>query len=189
MSTMAKLTTIGLYEWDDTLFDSMVLPPSIDKDKFVNVFLMEHGEAPVLFPDWDYMKFYLTSWAAKWYDSIERIVAVMNDDYNPLDNYNRHEEYEDTEKTDTDYKNNGTIENTVSAYNVNTYQPDTKQLNNNSGDSGVDRNLKHNAHLWGNIGVTTSQQMLKEEMRIRENTNIYSVISDMLYNEVCYYIY
>lgn len=189
MSTLMKVTMLGLYEYDDTLFDSLVLPPALDKDIFVNTFLTEHGEAPVTYPDWDYMRFYITSWGAKWYDSIERICAVMADDYNPLDNYNRHEEYTDTESTDSEYSSDGTSENQVSAYNVNTYQPDTKEINNASGETGTDRELKHNAHLWGNIGVTTSQQMLNEELKIREQKNIYSIVASMLYEEVCYYIY
>lgn len=189
MSTIMKVTMIGLYEYDDTLFDNMVLPPAVDKEKFINTFLTEYGENPVTFPDWDYMRFFLTTWSAKWYDSIERIAAVLEDDYNPLDNYNRHEEYTDTENTDSGFSSSGTSEDQVSAYNVNTYQPDQKTINGSSGTSDTDRTLSHTAHLWGNIGVTTSQQMLTEEMKIRRNVNIYHVLAEMLFEETCLYIY
>ena len=150
MSTTPKLTMIGLYEYDDTLFDDMTLPEGIVKDDFINTFLLNYGEYPVIYTRWDIMKFALGIWSKKWYHSIERIIYAMTEEYNPLHNFDRHEEYTDTEginressartegntQTDTDNDTTGTTtntgnttgstENTVSAYNSDAYQPDTK---------------------------------------------------------------
>lgn len=54
-------------------------------------------------------------------------------------------------------------------------------------DSGNERNRELRA--YGNIGVTTSQQMLKEEMMIRQNVNLYDVLAEMFFREFCVYVY
>lgn len=54
-------------------------------------------------------------------------------------------------------------------------------------DSGNERNRELRA--YGNIGVTTNQQMLKEEMMIRQNVNLYDVLAEMFFREFCVYVY
>lgn len=46
----------------------------------------------------------------------------------------------------------------------------------------------HKARLFGNIGVTTSQQMLESELSIAE-WNLYSHISDLFCSEFCIMVY
>ena len=42
--------------------------------------------------------------------------------------------------------------------------------------------------IHGNIGVTTSQQMLASELQIRPKLNIYDLITDMFYKEFMLFI-
>ena len=65
----------------------------------------------------------------------------------------------------------------------------TKADENIKEDGKTDRELEHTAHLYGNIGVTTSQQMLEAEVNLRMKINIYSLISELLYRELCVYTY
>ena len=213
MSTLAKLTMIGLYNYNASLFDEMALPPEIDKQVFIDSFLLKYGEAPVIYPSWDTMKFALGVFSKKWYHSIERIIRAMLEDYDPLHNFDRYEEYTDTEgkegenklnldSTDTTKTSGGsTVTADVSAYNESTYSPDTKEttdndmtvetehIGSNTATSSEDRELKHIGHLYGNIGVTQSTQMLLSETEARMNNNIIDIVSDMLYKEVCIYVY
>lgn len=46
----------------------------------------------------------------------------------------------------------------------------------------------HNAHIYGNIGVTTSQQMLQSELDIAR-FNIYEAIADLFITEFCILVY
>lgn len=248
MSTTPKITMIGLYNHDNALFDDMQLPTGIDKELFVNVFLLNYGEFPVIYTNWDIMKFAIGVWSKKWYDSIERIILAMTEEYNPLHNFDRYEEYTDvegkkgtsTEKRNTSDKRNANetikenadrsidtnadgslnqeVENSVSAYNEDTYQPDNKEnTTSNStntsnteeestrsikrdstdnatgeatanGTTSEDRNLKHIGHLYGNIGVTQSTQMLNAELDLRRAQNIIDIVAAMLYKEVCIYV-
>lgn len=59
-----------------------------------------------------------------------------------------------------------------------------------SNDSSGDSNeiMQHEAHLFGNIGVTTSVQMLTEDLKIAE-WNLYEHISDIFIDEFCILVY
>ena len=237
MSLTPRLTLIGMYNYDSDLFHLLSLPDGMDRDLFVNCLLMRYGENPVIFPTVPFFKSAVGVWSAKWYDSLERMLEAVTEDYNPLHNYDRHESYTDTETgsttgtstgtnsgtiadqgaeesqyvTDTD--TTGTEENTISAENVSTYQPDNKREDSGTLDSTVtgrvskgntrtenrsdsrtengsnSRNLNHTAHLYGNIGVTTSQQMLLEEIKLRKDLSIYDVAAELFYREFCLYVY
>ena len=221
MSTIPRLTMIGLYEYNDTLFDKMNLPAGINRTEFIDAFLLKYGECPVIYPNWGTMQFALGVWSKKWYQSIERIIRALTEEYNPLHNFDRHEEYSDTESksetsemsydsgiTETDTRKidtDGTSTDEVSAFNEDTYQPDRKNTVDNteahSGSveterSGSDtnemtgsRDLTHTGHLYGNIGVTESTTMLMHEIDVRSNNNIIDIVADMLYKEICIYVY
>lgn len=221
MSTTPKITMIGMYNHDEKLFDEMTLPPEINKEDFINTFLLNYGEFPVMYPSWQILKFAIGVWSKKWYHSIERIIRAMTEEYDPLHNFDRHELYTDTENksekntmsygstiTETDSREietDGTNEAEVSAYNEDTYQPDNRQtVNNTESHSGSieterdgkdtndmtgNRGLTHEGHLYGNIGVTKSTDMLMDELTVRRNENILDIVSEMLFKEVCIYTY
>lgn len=105
--------------------------------------------------------------------------------------------------TDT---NRGTVERTMSADNSDSYEPDYKDTNsqtdtvetesNNKADVSADRALDEsttdsNAHTlraYGNIGVTTTQEMLDAQRKI-VRYNVYDEIADSFKDEFCLYIY
>lgn len=107
--------------------------------------------------------------------------------------------------------NGGTSQNDVSAYDqASSYSPKDKRTDSftdsDNGTSGVtdttsnngtfsengseqgQRILTHTAHLFGNIGVTTSQQMLQSQLDI-SRWNIYENIADLFCDEFCIMIY
>ena len=123
---------------------------------------------------------------------------------------------ENADRTTDTYNDSNTTdetERTVSAYNEDSYQPDNKETgtanttaNGNieeessrketrsgtddlTGATSEDRNLKHEGHLYGNIGVTKSTDMLLDEIGIRRQQNILDIVSEMLFKEVCIYTY
>lgn len=173
MSTTPKMTMIGLYNYNNALFDNVDLPEGIDKSDFINTFLLNYGEYPVIYPAWDIMKFALGVWSKKWYHSIERIILAMTEEYNPLHNFDRHESYTDTENkaetntttygstiTETDTRQidtDGTNTAEVSAYNESTYQPDNKQTIDNtethSGSVETERDGKDINDMTGSRGL------------------------------------
>lgn len=248
MATM-RLTMIGLYDYDSTLFDGADFPEGIDKDLAVETILLRCGESPALYQSAPFMKMKISNTARKWYNNIEHMLRAINEDYDPLHNYDRFEEWTETDKKSETTNHTETVKDTsktestetneiesdktgsasdnvskttvneVSAFNSNDYQPSNKttesgqnnstdgeaistQSTNEQSGSGetnrdvkgdnkyeTDNNLSHNAHLYGNIGVTTSQQMLESEFKLRQNINIYDVIAEIFFKELCIYIY
>lgn len=102
----ATLTLIGMYNWDNTLFNSLVLPDGIDKDLFVNTLLLKAGEFEVLYADPDFMKQAIAVWGSKWYRTFDRWLEGTQATWNPIHNYDRFEdltvqEYKSYSESDT----------------------------------------------------------------------------------------
>lgn len=57
-----------------------------------------------------------------------------------------------------------------------------------STDKSNDREYTHTSHEWGNIGVTTSQSMLAEELRI-QSWSIYQHMADLFCKELLIQVY
>ena len=289
---MAKITTIGMYSFDPTLFDGVVFPAGINKQLAVDEILTRSGEFEIIYPDVSFFKAMLEHWANKHYRTFEKWVEGLAAEFDPLYNYDRFEEYQD-ERTGSDSRtgkslhngvnneqitnsheastkengvenvsntstastgttgsrsttnnelveNGGETENTVSAFDSSAYEPKDKQTSStsqstnattgevsgtdstSSGTSGTTtasgsigsesgtessaRNgvtadehhesenrvnnevVKHTAHLYGNIGVTTSAQMLREFLDV-ERFNIYENIADLFIDEFCILVY
>lgn len=214
--SLSKITLIGFNNYYEHLWDELSLPSGINKDLLINNILLRGGEFEVLYSDPVFMMHAIGVWSNKWNRTFEKWLKALSEEYNPLHNYDRHEIYTDihseNEKINrsesvaahdtSDSSGSGNTENKVSAYDVATYQPhdeaDTSSSGHNESDSSTavsgnnNRNtnatIKHDAHLYGNIGVTTSQQMLKDELDI-DTWNIYEHITDLFLNEFAIYIY
>ena len=213
----SKLTMIGLYEYDNTLFDNLSLPEELDKDTLVDNILLRSGEFEVIYPDADFMKFSIGAWSRKWSATITRWVTALAIEYNPLENYDRYEHW--TDERDISGSSSGsesgsssgstggttgsTTTNKVSAYDSgNTLTTHDQSETNgsdstsNSGEYGsehsdehsADDDLEHDGRIHGNIGVTTSQQMLLSELDLGY-WNIYEKITDLFLTEFVIPIY
>ena len=87
-----------------------------------------------------------------------------------------------TDVVDQDGSDTGTITNTGSV--TGTYS--NSNSDNESGDDSFEN--KHNGRMYGNIGVTTSQQMLQSELDIAR-WNMYEHIADLFASEFCIMVY
>lgn len=229
MSTIQRLTLIGLYNFDASLFDSLDLPEDYDKQTFIDSLLIEHGEKCVLYSNPDFMKYSIGAWGRKWALELERIAQALKAEYDPIYNYDRHEEYTDNEgrkltsTTNAGHKatdspdfdviretnDNAVTENQTSAYNSSSYQPESKTIvdggketattkgktqdlsetSNSKTDDAETRNFSHKAHLYGNIGVTTSAAMVSEVVQQRFKYNLYGTAARLFANELLIGIY
>ena len=135
-----------------------------------------------------------------------------NDKRNDIENSNASALSASTSNTVTGSSSGSTTEQKVSAYDSSSYSEKEKEEGSahtsqtGSGDStastesasnnikGSDASgtsneiVKHAAHLYGNIGVTTSQQMLKDELDVA-TWNLYEHISDIFIDEFCILVY
>lgn len=215
----------ALLDWDNTLFDNMSLPDDVALDDVVDHIIFKYGDAPLFSPDPAVMKYYITKWSARRLPQWVRFKNAIEEEYNPLENYDRTEETTDyfthghkivtnddlkhgeTITTDDDLTHGHTLENQISADNASTYQPDNKSINSgidqrdiSEGHSGTDeRDLDethsgqdkrdYDSHIHGNIGLTTSQQMLQSELNLIPKLDLLDFIADDFHSEFNIMIY
>ena len=248
----AKITTVGFYQYmnayNNDLFGLLNLPPGIDKDTLINNILLRGGEFEVVYSNPDFYKSAIGLWSNKHYHTFEKWINALNIDYNPLENYDRTEEWTD----DNSKENIGTIINdnvvnnlinnkgkqtittdghdaftgigsstsidTISSYDSSDFQNDKKNENNSTNETSSNTNTNstkiddlseslnsstkntqtdnlseslnsiHKGRMHGNIGVTTSQQMLQSELDVAK-WNIYEQITDLFLSEFCIMVY
>ena len=88
---MARLTLNGMYQYDDTIFDGMVLPPDYDRQALFMEIMTRSGQ---LFPYHqvpEILKAAIRLWFSRNYLNFYRIMAALTAEYNPIENYNRYE--------------------------------------------------------------------------------------------------
>lgn len=222
---MAKLTLMGMYYWwmnneAGDFFDSLNLPTSsiISAANFrtqvKNAILVNGGEFGCLYGDPSWMRTMMSMWSGTMLPIWQRMLDALELKYNPIENYDRQEEWRDTENgiisrtgktsgngtsagmsTQTTEGNPETTES-VSAYNTTTFSPDKKteitlDEKQKSSSTVVNKDTKeetgketHNnatfrsGRTHGNIGVTTSQQMLMSEIDVAQYNSMYNYIAD-----------
>ena len=91
------LSIITMFKYDPTLFDDMVIPAELDKDLLTDNIMLELGELELLFNDPNMIKFAIGRWSAKELKKWEKLYATTVLDYNPIENYNRTDDFTDTE--------------------------------------------------------------------------------------------
>lgn len=91
MGRAAKLSPLGLYNWDQTIFDLMQIPKQLNRETLIDNLLAETAELEVLYPNPVVFKNLLGVWSAKNLDVWNRLYATTQYDYNPIENYNRYE--------------------------------------------------------------------------------------------------
>lgn len=200
MMSKATMTLIGLYNYDNTLFDKLTMPQGIDKDLLVNNILLRGGEFEVLYSNPVFLQNMFSVWSRKWERTFSKWHEALNLDYNPLDNFDRKEEWTDTGKSKITDKNktvnagSDTIESEVSAYDTSSYSPSNKNTTTLGTNTTIDdtttgdNESTHVGRMHGNIGVTTSMQLIESELSLDE-WNLYEHITDIFLKEFVIAVY
>ena len=162
------LSLLGLYQYDNRIFDGLVVPQEVDKETLINNILSETAEFEVLYPEPRFLSNVIAAWSAKELPVWEKLVETLHYEYDPISNYDRNEESTNT----------GESLGKVAGYNA-------SDLVNSSGAS---TDVRRRARIWGNIGVTTTQQMIDEQRRIVK-FNIMDYIIDSFIRRFCLTIY
>lgn len=97
----ATLSLLGLYQYDNTIFDELVLPEGMDKQLYINNLLMETAELEVLFSNPATMRSVIGIWSSAHLDSWSKMWNTTKLEYNPIENYDRQEDWTDNNKTNS----------------------------------------------------------------------------------------
>lgn len=192
------VSILTLYNYDETLFEGMSLPqavlddegqeiaPAIDKAQVIDLIIAECGELNLVWSNPSYLKNLITQWSAaknlKWQRSYDALATK----YNPLENYDRKEDAQSirTPNLLSEYDNSGdgSSKEFENGYNSgeqvqSSSTENESQTSGSTKQTGTDTNVV-TSRIHGNIGVTTSQQMLESELKIANNITIETIVED-----------
>lgn len=204
----AKFTLIGCYQYYNNqgldLFEKLTLPEGIDKDTLTSNILLKGGEFEVQSGSPVFIHDSIEIWAKVYEATFTRWLEALAIEYAPLENYDRMEHWTDaldgsgssnsTGTLDTTYDD--AVERTKSAYDSSSYQPYDKVTTHATTDTDttdrtsttIDNDSEHNGRIHGNIGVTTSQQMLTQELDMGY-WNLYERITQLFLQEFVIPVY
>lgn len=171
----SMLSIIGLYNWDDAIFDQLHLPDDVNRDEVIYNILMECGELNILYPDWDFMYAAIDYWSRKELPTWNRVYKLTTLEYNPIENYDRYESEMEHEQTanDGESSNIGNEANQSSSRNANNTNNttvnkvagyNTDGLGVQSGNSQTGLSMDNEATA-GTRHIDNSQTATNEELR------------------------
>ena len=165
------------------LFDDCTVPDELDMMRVRSAIIMRCGLLTPLYSEPMTQRAATAQFFGENQWNFTHILNIVNAEYSPIENVN--EDRTETEgigrshNHQTEYGRN--TERTISAENVGTYSPDNKTVEGGSdtraGGDSEDRALTVNRR--GNIGVTTNQQMINEELDLLDRFNPYKFIADL----------
>ena len=95
----AKFTLIGCNNYFNnlgvSLWDNLIIPASLNKETLTDNILLRGGEFEVQYGSPDFIRFAIGSWSKKWAPTMQRWVDALAIEYNPLENYDRIEDWTD----------------------------------------------------------------------------------------------
>lgn len=190
------ITVTGVYSHYPNLFDLMQLPDGVDMETALDNILFQCGEMELLYSEPSFLRAMIGNWSKRRTYKWKTLQDTTTLEYNPIENYDRQEEWSDEESGNSEAGGNtstsgnsldkkkgfegGDLVETSGASDSSTAQTSS------TGSSST--KSKHSGYVHGNIGITTSQQMLMSERDVA-NFSIYDVIAQDFAREFCMYLY
>ena len=155
---MATLSVMGLYQFNNKIFDGMVIPNGVDKELLINNILIECAELETLYPNDEIFKLVVDNWSAKELPTWEKLFELFNMEYNPLynvdayetiteerdltydhentDTHNLTHKHDNTETQDITHTIDETETNSTSGFNSDAFQNHDKSVRDGSNNDG-----------------------------------------------------
>lgn len=195
----SKITLLGFYNWDSTLFDLLDLPTGVESGLLIDTILMRGGEYEVIYSNPGLLKDLIGSWSTRWkpvFTNWLRANTALGESA-PLENYDRIETWSDSASTSESSAGSSSTSTSdsssasesmsetanVSAYDSANLVPDSsgnKVAGTHTNGTGFTQQGNilnsngtsysiHGGRTHGNIGVTTTAQMYKEWYQVLAN--------------------
>ena len=121
----SKISIMGLYEYDDSIFDNFNVPDEMDRDVTIAEILMQCAELELIYPSAPIMKTAIENWTKAELPQWQRAYRDMTIEYNPIWNVDgtetetieRELSGRDVNTLNTDKNNTRTIESEVETNN------------------------------------------------------------------------
>ena len=205
MSREATLSILGLYNYDSTIFDFLVLPEGIEKQTCIDNIISRFAELEILYPNPVIMKNLIGVWSKSCQYEWNKLYNTMMLDYDPITNYDRTEN-RTLQSSGTGSSKDSGSDSTQTPGNdtekVNGFNASTAMVNRSRNDNTTNATMNYgkkndeefnkedveSIRAFGNIGVTTTQQMMQQERDIAK-FNLYDIIAEEFKLRFCILVY
>lgn len=203
MAVKAKLSVLGLYRWNPNIFKEMAIPSEVDGDVLTWKILEDCAELEILYSDPDYMQASIHNWSSSMLPNWQKMVNALTAEYNPI--WNKDGTIKETniygaiEQSGTGNGTGNTSTNeTDKVAGFNSDSTHTREERSGTGNQSTNTSThsRQESHTdtrtvieQGNIGVTESSAMVRHEMELREDYNIYSIITNDFKRHYCLMVY
>lgn len=197
----AKPTLAELLEDTPTLLDSITVPAGLQTATLKALIVRECGELQTLYKDAATMAAHLPVWSSIMLPGWTKAYEAITAEYNPIHNYDRNETEAEIENNVSAAAGNSTTSGQETrdvgrqGYNSAGYAGSDQDRSGYSGSAGTDSTATSNAtrtlgrSISGNIGVTTSQQMVEAELELRGKWTIYGIMLEAFRRDLCVEVY
>ena len=211
-SVFDNMTLPKASELDLTLPYMLDSVTDLSKDTLVFKMLMDLAELPLVYTDPDTLKFMIGRWSSARTPIWRELWKTTLYKYSPI--WNKDGSYTETRNLETTGNTSGSasttssgtintdrdVEHKVTGFDTDSYAADTKDIINDdtttsgstNGSSAENRSGREAETIkrveQGNIGVTTTQQMIKEQRDI-VLLDMYQVITDEFKKQFCVMVY
>lgn len=191
MAAKAKLSILGLYRWNPDVFKNMSLPEGVDHETLTWHILEQCAELEVIYADPEYMQASIINWSNVMLPSWKKISEALTAEYNPIWNkdgtiretYN----YGAIQQSGT---GNGSTTDKVAGFNSDNTHTREESENSTSGTNRQEAHTDTTERIeQGNIGVTESSAMVRHEVELRREFNIYKIIAEDFKRHYCLMVY
>lgn len=190
------ITVTGVYSYYPNLFEMMQLPEGVDMETARDNILFQCGELELVYSEPSFLRAMIGNWSKRRAYKWKTLQDTTTLEYNPIENYDRQEEWSDEESgTSEAGGNTSTSGNSLDKKKgfeggdlVETSGASDSSTAQTSSTGSSSTKSQHSGYVHGNIGVTTSQQMLMSERDVA-NFSIYDVIAQDFAREFCMYVY
>lgn len=190
---MATISILGMYNLYPTLFDAYAVPIGMDKELLVQNILAECAELESLYTEPVFLASIIGFWSRMELPVWQRMYNAMQIEYNPIENYNRTEDWttDNSQNSNSEGTTTASTERQVSAFNSSNYENAEKNTGSQTGSNTNTSTGSETRHgvAKGNIGVTTTQKMLSDELSISERGNIYRYMIESFKHRFCILVY
>lgn len=138
-----NLSVLGLYEYDNSLFDEMKIPQGLNKETVVANILLECAGFETIYPALPFLKIAIGKWSDKELPVWEKLYQTTQYEYDPI--YNKDATYEYTDLETRNLKgtaSSSTTSSNTETHNLNNQKTNdlTDELTNNLSGSKTDIN-------------------------------------------------
>ena len=182
------LSIMGMYEHDPTVMDGLRVPEGMDKETVVNNILLNCAELEVIYSHIDSMRLAIKVWSDSNQIGWKKLYETMTIEYNPI--WNVDANIYDTENIDSkrDIGRSGNDTKAVQGFNSSSWANAEKIDHSENVDDDNVVSREYTQRRTGNIGVTTTQQMLEQERAIAD-FNMVEYITESFKKRFCLMIY